>query len=155
MWNRLYGCIPRLDTFQMTLSCFRIINLCFCLFLKYKVSKKQGSGMAHIRDLAPKKGKQHPLVKFHGSIFCVQDYVVQHAPCDVGIIKVDSNDPVTRPGGGSMTRVLLLLGSKFNFGPYVISSWELCPLVSMKKINCRSIGFEMLLTNHRMSKCQR
>eukprot|EP00434_Breviolum_minutum_P015351 symbB.v1.2.013528.t1/scaffold795.1/size259473/20 len=24
------------------------------------------------------------------------DYVVQHAPCDVGIIKVDSNDPVTR-----------------------------------------------------------
>lgn len=74
----------------------------FGMFLEYKVSKKQGSGKAHIRNLPPKKeGKQQPWTwSSMGPFNAAKDYVVQHAPCDVGIIKVDSNDPVTRPAGG-------------------------------------------------------
>ena len=74
------------------------------MFLEYKVSKKQGFGKAHVQGpTSNKRGKTTPAlnVKFHGfHSMPRKDYVVQHAPCDVGIIKVDSNDPVTRPAGG-------------------------------------------------------
>ena len=78
-----------------------------------QIHEKQGSGKAQKRDLPSKKKMQTSKQNepFNFASFYVypppcaatlrsayaKDYIVQHAPCDVGIIKVDSNGPVTRP----------------------------------------------------------
>ena len=169
-WNLLYACIPRLVTFQMMLFCFRILNLGFWdVFWSTKSARNRDLARLTFRDLPPKKGGKHKPWTWSsmGPFNAAKDYVVQHAPCDVGIIKVDSNDPVTRPAGGkqydtSVEKTAVSFIFPFFLCPFYMGGWHfplgnvhphaLMQLLfgSMKQIKC-TLVFEMLLTNHRMS----
>ena len=61
MWNLLYGCIRGLSLSRWCCFVLEFSISFFWMFLEYKVSKKQGSGKAHIRNLPPTKGQNTSL----------------------------------------------------------------------------------------------